>query len=215
MSESDDDRARILLRRAAFVSGALAALGCAPHKPAESGPGTSPVAIPETSEGQEPTEPPPNKAPVAETPEGAPPSFELPDGIGEEATENFKRLFSNMQRIHPIVEEMAKLVPDGCSVLDSKCEDAWRRLAAKHNELREIQTFMYSCPGTSADAKLYAEREKEHLEYVAARMGAITRRIDKSLEADGARGPERWEELQQEAYNAAPYPCLSIACRDW
>jgi hypothetical protein len=214
MAPGDDDRARILLRRAAFVSGALAALGCAPKQPAEPGPGSSPVAIPESG-GETPSEQPPSKPPNETPSPGDVPSFELPDGISDEARENFQRLFANMKRIHPILAAMDELVPEGCSVLDAKCEDTWRRLAAKHNELREVQTFMYACPGTSEDAKLYAVREKEHLDYVGKRLASISERTEKALQPDGPKGTERWEKIQEEAYSAAPYPCLSIACKDW
>ena len=215
MSSGDEDRARILLRRAAFVSGTLAALGgCAPARPAEPAPGSSPVTIPEQTATEATTPPPPSKNP-AEPVRGDTPSYDMPEGIGEQARENFQRLFDNMKRIHPILDAMEALVPERCSVLDSKCEDRWRQLAAKQNELKEIQTFMHTCPGKSEDAKLYAEREKEHLAHAGERQSKLAERIERALGGDGDRGRERWEKLQEEAYAAAPHPCLSFACRDW
>ncbi len=218
VSPSDDDRARILLRRAAFVSGTLAALGgCGASRSAE--PATAPKATAVSIPKNETEEPP--SAPVPETPRTKPsgkpgemPSFEIPSNIGQQARESFERLFSNMKRMHPVLDQMEQLVP-GCSVLDAKCEEAWRRLAVKQNELREIQTFLYTCPGTSADAKLFAEREREHLDYLEERKRSMLHRIRKALEPDGSRGEERWEKLVADAYSAAPYPCLSIACKDW
>lgn len=195
------------------MSSTLAALGgCAPSRPA-AGPGASPVvSVPETPGAADADPAPPARAPES-TGRKALPSLEMPDGIGPEAREAFQRLFANVQRIHPILDAMD--VPEGCSILDARCEDRWRQLAAKHNELREIQTFMYSCPGSSSDAKLYAEREQEHLAAIGERLKTLQERAQKALEPDGQSGQERWDRMQEEAYAAAPYPCLSIACKDW
>jgi hypothetical protein len=214
MTTGDDDRARILLRRTAFLGGALAAIGCTTKPPAEPPGSSAVVAVPESDPepGDAGIEPPPRKADAGRA---GLPSFDVPGNIGPKAREQFQRFFDSVKRIHPLLDDIETLIPEGCSVLDASCQDRWRRLASKQNQLREIQTFMYSCPGSSADAKLYAEREKEHLDYINERQKKINERLSKSLERDGKAGDDRYARIQEEAYSAAPYPCLSVGCEDW
>ena len=213
MPPVDDDRAKILLRRAAFLGSALCAAGCAPSRPATAPGSSSVVAVEEPSGTDEPDAPTPG--PDGPETAGPMPSLEIPDGVTDQARENFQQLFSNVKRIHPILDDLEKLVPSGCSPLDAKCETDWRRAAARMNDLREIQTFMHSCPGSSPDAKLYAEREQEHLAYIAERTKKLQANIDAALTSGGEQAQQRWETMQEEAYSVAPYPCLSIACSDW
>lgn len=57
-------------------------------------------------------------------------------------------------------------------------------------------------------------RARQHAQYVAAREAAMWERVAESSGGD-PEGRARVEALIQEAYDARPYPCLSIACPDW
>ncbi len=214
MRSGDDDRARILLRRTAFLSSALAAIGgCTPERPPESPGESNVVAVQPGGSEDEPTEPVPEDAPAE--PKAEMPSLEMPENIGPTARERFQRLFGMAEKQNGLIDELEKLVPDGCGVLAASCEGRWRSFAAKYNELKMSQTFMHGCPGSSGDAKLYAEREREHFDHLREREKRLFDRVQQLLDQDGKAGEERWAKLQEEAYTAAPYPCLSIACEDW
>ncbi len=71
------------------------------------------------------------------------------------------------------------------------------------------------CPGTSKGAKLYAKRERRHIDFIVKRKRLVTAQIEKALDRWGDDAKRRWRELNASAEAAEPMPCLSFACKDW
>jgi hypothetical protein len=100
------------------------------------------------------------------------------------------------------------MVPS-CEV--TRCEGDWKKLAEKHFALDDAFRFAYTCPGSSAEAKAYAERARQHDEYFRKRRSDIEARIQSAA----GTGAQRYTELREEFARAHPRPCLSFACSDW
>ena len=211
---SDTDRARILQRRAAFLSSALAALGCSaqPSSPKPDPVVAVPVPPPADTEPVVDAKPPP---PPPKPATGVRPSLQIPDDVGEIAKRNFEHLAKSMKQLYELLDDMGAAVPEDCDLLNAPCDKAWQRVAAIAVEMRRVQTFMHRCPGTSADAKRFAAFEKEHREHLGRRRAEVDARIHRAVAGGGDAARDRWEQHKRDAYTAKPYPCLSMRCEDW
>ncbi len=210
----DADRRAVLARRAAFVSSTLAALGCSPARPepkepVAAGPVVSVPVAPEDAGAPTAIDaaPPPREPNSAV---GEQPSMDIPAGVSATAKKRYEHLLSSMRDLYRVVAEIEDALPN-CNVQDASCEASWRDIAEKLVDIRRKRMFLSFCPGTSDEAKAFAELEKEHQTYFSARFAKITEQID----AAWAANKPRWETLKQEAYQAKPFPCLSFACQDW
>lgn len=204
-----------MARRAALLGSTLASIGCAPTAPP---PDDATVVVPSANAtADEPAEGPTGGPTAAVGPRATYvlPSAEIPAGVGPEAQRRFEALFRNAKALHAILDELDQLVPSGCSIAEPRCEARWKGAAAKMSELQFAQQGGHFCPGSSADAKLFAAREAEHKQVLAARMQAIEQRIAQGEELAGPPGKGRWTELVRQAYEAKPYPCLTMSCQDW
>ncbi len=216
-SPSDTDRARILQRRAAFLSSALTALGCSAQPPA---PNPEPVvAVPvrppvDTDPGAnaEPPPPPPPPPPTVSTDK---PSLAIPDDVGEVAKRNFEHFAKSMTQLYELLDKMEAAVPKDCTILKPACDEHWQRVAAIGLQMRRVQMFMHRCPGTSADAKRFAAFAEEHRKYRGRRQATVDARISAAIAGGGEAARKRWDQHKQEAYQAKPFPCLSMGCADW
>jgi hypothetical protein len=211
----DDDRAQILRRRAAFVSSALAALGCSGAQPAPAAGGETPVVSvpPAPAKGEEPAaeQPPVAAEPAEQHPQ---PSYELPPGISDEARSRFEHLFTQVKSAHALLERMERTLPVRCDVTSSACDAQWRSIADGFVDYDELVRFLAPvCPGSSQGAKLYLERSRAHLDALAKRRGRLEQRIVDLMQTDVARA--RWDAHQGDARQARPMVCLSFACSDW
>ena len=136
MSPNEVDRALILRRRAAFVASALATLGgCGGAKSGASTEARSPVvAVPEPSPdagGSE--EPPPDRESQVPAASGMP-SLEIPDGLNQQAHENFARLVGQARRANDLLDRLDGTLRTACDVLDPAC-DARLKLLAEGKEI--------------------------------------------------------------------------------
>ena len=200
----------MLARRAAFVSAALATLGCSPARPEPREPEV--VAVPPAPEdagttAQADAAPPPRSP---STKPGEPPSMDVPAGVSETAQKRYTHLFESMRALYDTVDKIEEALPS-CNVQDAACEARWRDVADQLLEIRKTRSFMYFCPGTSDEARQFAEAQKAHEEYFNGRLGKVNTQID----AAWSGHEERWKKLQEDAYQAKPFPCLSFACQDW
>lgn len=213
---ADSIRRRILERRALFIGSALAGLGC--------GPSGAPPTSPPPVVGVEPTQQSPSATPAdgSAGPRPAPtakpdkpPAIVIPAGVSGRARQSYDALTKTMGQVHQLLGEAESLLPDSCDILDPACEDKWSEVASRLSELRRVHTFSYFCPGASEEAKQFAAVHAAQRELEQRRTGKLQARIDKALARSGPAAAERWEELKRKAYEAKPYPCLSIACDDW
>jgi hypothetical protein len=206
---SDRDKRTILERRALFLGSALTALGCGPKtnttEPAE----PQVVSIPESADTKPTgdTEAPPEADRKPST-RGDLPPLDTPPGVSERARQNYESLAKRMTGAHDILDEMEKLIPS-CAI--TSCEGDWRKLAEKHFALDDAFRFAYTCPGSSAEAKAYAERAQLHSDFFQKRRTAVEAQISTAV----GSGNARYQELREEFARAHPRPCLSFACGDW
>ena len=206
-----DDRAVILRRRALLLGSALAAFsGCQKTSPPPETAGGPVVAIPESQpDDAGAAEPalPTRDAGSRPRSHGNMPSLEIPTGIGDRARSNYESLVARMKRVHDVLDEIERIAPK-CNI--GACEDQWAPVAKKLFELEDAFQFSYTCPGSSADAKAFEERRREHMEFYEARRKAVEAWLT------GLAGD--WAKLQAEVDKerlANPRPCLSYACMDW
>jgi hypothetical protein len=208
-----EDRAAILRRRAFFVSSALAALGsCGPTTPAVEPPPTE-VSVPRAAEdaGESDATLPPSDRDASRS--DVPP-LDVPAGVSDTARENYERLASVMTRAYAILDQIQADLPS-CSILDAGCRPRYRRVADKLHELDGLFQRLFVCEGSSEEAKAYAARERAHEAYYRARRTKIETELESRLEKGGAPARARWQEQREQAYQAAPHPCLKFGCPDW
>lgn len=74
-----------------------------------------------------------------------------------------------------------------------------------------MRAYTFECAGTSAEAKVYAEVEKTHMDAVINRYTDLSALI---AEAAGS-GLRRYEQLVADAQQAHPAPSTSVVCEDW
>lgn len=213
MSPSDD-RSAVLRRRALFLGSTLAALGSCQKggAPPQAAQGPT-VAVPE-GEPEGAGAPEPDAAALPARDAGRPargdmPSLEIPSGIGPIAQQHYQSLASRMTRVHGVMDEIESLAPS-CGM--SACEDKWELVAKKLFELEDSFGFFYGCAGSSAEAKAYAAREREHMDFYQARRKDLDAWLAGKL---GDSGFVRLQEMVEKERYAHPRPCLSIACVDW
>jgi hypothetical protein len=207
-----------LRRRAAFLSTALAAFGgcsrSAPPADEPAGASRTEVVVPEAESdagtiNEAVPEPEQRPKPVL-----APPSLETPPGVSETARERFDGLGKQMREIYALLDSLD--VPQKCDIASASCDARWRKLASDLVTLDDRARWISSpCRGSSKDAKLYAEREKEHVDYLALRRKQLMAEIDEALASGGALAQKRWKEHQREARLNRPQVCLSYGCVDW
>lgn len=210
---NERDRRHILERRALFVSSSLALLSCGPKPQADPPPGKNPdVTVPSqpntitsASAAQTPPRPP------ARPPQ--PPAGEIPAGVSDIARQNYERLFSMIKDQNERLEKAENAVPDPCDPGQAGCEAKFREVADILLDYERSQHFGYFCPGSSEEAKNFAQTTEQMRQQVAERYQALTRRIRAAMKSND---PEKsWRDIQQKAYMAHPFPCLSIVCKDW
>jgi len=209
---SDWDRRTILERRALFLGSALATLGgCGRQSPAAEPQPPHVLSIPATNDEAHAAVDAPDAASPPRSPvsDGDMPPLDIPSGVSERARENYEALANRMTNAYGILTKMERSIPN-CSI--TSCEDKWRALAEKHISLDAGFRFAYTCPGNSADAKAYREREKAQMDYYAARRLRVEEAIYSALDAGGNT---RYEQIRAEIQSANPAPCLSFACSDW
>jgi hypothetical protein len=215
MSPRDADRRVVLERRALFLSSALAAFGgCArsgaPAEHAE----TPVVALPTESDGDagavvhSDAALPPREDPTPR--EGAMPSLAIPDDVSANARTRYETLARVMSGAHRSIDDILANIPS-CGI--GECEADWRRVARQVFDLDGQFRFFYVCPGSSEEAKAYAERSEAHQKYYAERRATMDAKIASALGSDPAK--KRFEQLIDDVRSANPVPCLSFACRDW
>lgn len=208
-----DDRRAIFHRRALFLGSALAALGSCQKTttPTETAAGPV-VAVPEGKQEDAGAVPetdadvPPREG--GGLPRGEMPSLEMPQGISELARGRYEHLYSTMKHSHELLDQIESEVPR-CSI--ERCEGEWQPIAKKLFALDDGFRF-YGCPGSSAEAKAYGERQKEHFEFFDRRKKEVLAWLTTTL---GDAGFAKLDELVQKEHMANPRPCLSIACLDW
>ncbi|MCE7892289.1 MAG: hypothetical protein DYH12_21735 [Sorangiineae bacterium PRO1] len=208
-----DDRAAVLRRRALFLGSTLAALGSCQKGgvPAETAQGPV-VAVPEGEAEDAGVDPDAATLPTREAgprPRGNLPSLEIPAGISETARSNYENLVARMTRAHGVLDEIESMAPK-CSM--TACEDKWALVAKKLFELEDSFGFFYGCEGSSEQAKAFAVRQKEHMDFYQARRKDVETWLTGLL---GEQGWARLQELLEQERFANPRPCLSIACMDW
>lgn len=217
MPPDDPDHRAILARRAALIASALAAVGCAPATqpgPEPAASGVVPIPTPPATSAPTPAAPTPAPAP-APSPSAGVPSFDVPSGISEEARQNYEQLHGRMRSLYDLLDKAESSIPTDCSVLATPCDPRWRTLADHFHAMEGILTFAYHCPGSSSDAKAFAEHHTAHSNHYAGRRAVLEVRVEEVLSKDGPKGKARWEQMRQDAYAAKPFPCLSYGCQDW
>lgn len=209
----DPDRAQILRRRAVFMSSALAALGCSGGAPpGKVAPVPPVVAVPAPVQAADAGVEAPPKREARSEPDM--PSYDVPDGVSDEARERFEQLFSQVREAHALLERLENALPAGCALTDPACDARWRGIADGLLDHDEALRFMQPvCPGSSQAAKLWEERSRAHRDYLAKRRGRLERRIVDIVKTEAERA--RWDQHQEEANMARPQICLSFACPDW
>lgn len=214
-----DDRSIILRRRALYVGGSLALLSsCArsggeAHEPEP--PSTSVVvpSVDESDAGVVMDAAPPGRGASSQRP--GMPSLEIPDGVSETARRNYERLLSTITAAHDLIDEIEAALPAGCSVTDKNCEPSWRVVADKRDQLNEKFRFAHYCKGSSADAKAFAEREREHRTFYEQRLAALDQLVKQTVAGAGPNGETEWSRIQRDVRRGKPRVCLSFACVDW
>lgn len=222
MTVGDDDRSAILRRRAFFVTSAMAALGaCATQRTADS---KEPSPPPATATVSVPRAPPdagepevdaalPERDAALATGDVQPPLV-IPAGVSDTARAKYERLVSTMTRAYALLDDIERWMPS-CNILMPKCEPAFRRVAGQLHELDGMFQRMFVCHGSSEEAKTYGELERAHEQHYQKRRRVVLERIEASLAPHGDPARARWEKARQDAFSAAPHPCLKFGCPDW
>ena len=221
MDPKDSDRAQILRRRAFFVSSALTALGCNNSgRPPEGQPSsttdptTPPVATaPPTATSTATAEPTASASATPEPPSEGP-DLSTPEGVGEVAAENYKRLREAVGEIRKSITELGATLPDSCRVTDQACDLQWRKLAEGLLEIdKSIRRLPPRCGGSSEEAKAFFKQREAARDDLQQRVAALSKRISALVATQAEK--ERWETHQADAKQANPEPCLKFACTDW
>jgi hypothetical protein len=119
-----------------------------------------------------------------------------------------------MTRAYALLDDIERFMPS-CNILQLKCEPAFRRVARQLHELDGMFQRMFVCQGSSEEAKTYGELERAHEQHYQKRRRAVLERIEASLAPHGEPARARWEKARQDAFAAAPHPCLKFGCPDW
>jgi hypothetical protein len=204
---SDDPRAAILRRRAAFVGSALAAAGCTPNgKEPDVGttaPPTPVVSVAPTSKPPAPT----STAVVEPPPKDASPGYAIPEGVSEGARERYERLHRFMKESHARLDPVLARLPD-CTV--AACEARYVEAATVLSDLRKDLRLFHICPGKSAEAQAFQPHYEAHVKHLRERL----ERLDEGLRR--ASGDEdAYRAILRDIAMSNPVPCLSFGCPDW
>jgi len=208
-----DDRAAVLRRRALFLGSTLAALGSCQKGGAPPETGKGPIVAVPAGEPEDASAPEPDAAmpgrDASRPARGNMPSLEIPSGVSEIARSNYESLVSRMTRVHGILDEIEDVAPK-CGM--QACEDKWAEVAKKLYQLEDAFGFGWGCSGSSAQAKAFDARLKEHMDFYQERRKNVDAWL---LGLLGEQGFARLQELVEKERYANPRPCLSIACMDW
>jgi len=208
-----DDRTRegILLRRARFVTAALAGLaGCNPTRtsePAKADPSARPIpSVSATASASAVHE--------DDLPEGLPP-LETPAGVSAAAKEQYERLDKKVRAVHVELAKAANLLPS-CAIADEACKKTYREVADHLvTAKQEIDELGPRCAGESKDAKAVDVRVEEHRKFAKARLEKIKNRVMASIDAQGAPAKKAWDDVFAASEDAHPQACLKFACGKW
>jgi hypothetical protein len=200
-------------RRAAFLTSALAAVGCTPAAQQDSAqpqatPTTPVVTIPQATPAPTTTGPEVEPEPPAPKPSsGKRPPYDVPNGVSEIAKKNYERLHTTTKKLHSVLDEMDNRAPR-CAIANASCEQEFRDEAERWHEIQRTLRMFYFCPGKSAEAVAFGKHRQAHDAHLRERIAAVDERIGRL-----AGDPKRWEQIKTE--QAKPVPCLSFACKDW
>ncbi len=212
----ENDKRRILERRALFISSSLALLSCGPKPPPDTPVGTSPEITVPADDAAAPKEDLVTTAPP-ERPETPPeaPVLEIPDGVSERTRTNYERMFKTVRSQLATIEAAAKKAPAACDVSQKNCEAEFRAVADALLDYHQSSRFSYFCPGSSDEAIAFHKTKSHLMRDVQARHSELVQRLEQALSEGGADGKKEWARIEQEAAAARPHPCLSFACEDW
>jgi hypothetical protein len=204
-------------RRAAFLSSALAAVGCSSssHNGAQSN-GQEPGATSQTPVVTVPVPAMPSSAP-AETvrPEDPPPkpkmgerpAYDVPKAVSDTAKQNYQHLHKTMKELHRMLDDMETTLP-ACDIAKPDCQAAFRLEADQWHEINRTLRFFHLCPGKSKEAQTFDKHRSAHDRHLRARIATVEQRV-----VTAAGDPARWDQIKSQ--QAKPHPCLSFACPDW
>jgi hypothetical protein len=206
---SDPVRQRILLRRAQFVTAALAGLSTACSKVNE---------VPHADPSNKPLPPPVSASassqPEAALPDGLPP-LDTPSGVSEIAKTEFERLATKVRAVHEELAKAANGIPS-CNIADEACKKTFREVADHLVEAEQgIHEMGPRCPGKSKDAKMVDARVDQHRTFAKDRLEKIRKKLAAKIDEQGPAAAKAWADIFDAAVHANPEPCLKYACPEW
>jgi len=209
---SGDLRNRILARRARFVGSALALAGCSPSTKPANVAVIEPIdaaAIPTATSS---VSDPPRDAGPPPSPGKRGPYFTIPDGITPETRKRYDLLEQRMTEFHKVVDDLDKEMQTAPKCPGNTCDDFWREIAGKIEELGTRMTWLYIfCPNPQREeTDRFLQVAKEQREQAEKLRGSSQAKAESMV-----GGKAKFERYQSEYDKAHPRPCLSFACDRW
>jgi len=142
-------------------------------------------------------------------------AFDIPAGLSEKGQQNYERLASLAQTQAGTIRAAEEKIPRVCDAESPECKAALHEIALLLLDHEQSRRLSYFCPGTSKEAKAFAEVERRIKARLLEQHEGLIRKIIAAI-PPGAAAPEKvWEGALTQARAARPMPCLSFGCGDW
>jgi outer membrane protein OmpA-like peptidoglycan-associated protein len=209
-SRRNGHRAAILTRRAAYLTAALAAMGCPSQGPTEPG-GTTATGTNRDKEEPPPENPPPLATSWEEVMKQAPPR-DVPAEISARERTWLEGAMRSIDAEYEALRAVWVAAPD-CDPTAAECK-AWKELGDKAAQVYRLTEHVpiSPCPGANGKTASVLERQRAHQRYIASLIARVEQHLDGLASRYGKGGGEEWGRLLTEAKKPPPRPCLS-PCR--
>ena len=206
---TDHARQRILLRRAQFVTAALAALSPACSKVND---------VPHADPSNKPLPPPASATassqPEAALPDGLPP-LDTPVGVSAIARTEFERLATKVRAVSKSWQRR-RTASRRATLPTRRARRPSARSPIISSRPSKASTSWARAVRQMKDAKLVDTRVEQHGAFAEKeRLEKIRKKLAAKLDEQGPAANKAWADIFDAAVHANPEPCLKYACPEW